>query len=86
MKRLGSRIVKSVKRVGRVSRLYTDREDAMMDDAPVEVTADELREFLEADALDVRADPAFKERLRLQLWEIVRSRVQTEPSGSDDSG
>jgi hypothetical protein len=57
----------------------------MMDDALVGITADELREFLEADALGVRADPAFKERLRLQLWEIVRSRVRTEPSGGDDS-
>ena len=82
MKRLGSR---SVKRVSRVSRLYSDREDVMMDDAPVEVTADELREFLEADGLDVRADPTFKERLRRQLWEIVQARVGTEPSGSDDS-
>ena len=82
MKRLGSR---GVKRVGRVSRLDADREDEMMDDALVEVTADELREFLEADALGVRADPTFKERLRRQLWEIVRSRVRTDPSGSDDS-
>jgi hypothetical protein len=57
----------------------------MMDDALVDVTADELREFLEADSLDVRADPAFKERLRRQLWEIVQSRARTEPSGSDDS-
>ena len=56
----------------------------MMNDALVEITADELREFLEADALDVRADPTFKERLRRELWEIVRSRVRTKPSGSDD--
>ena len=82
MKRLISR---GAKREGRVSRLDANREDEMMDDALVEVTADELREFLEADALDVRADPTFKERLRRQLWEIVRSRVRTEPSGSDDS-
>ena len=79
MKRLGSR---SVKRVSRVSRLYSDREDVMMDDAPVEVTADELREFLEADGLGVRADPTFKERLRRELWEIVRSRVRREPPES----
>ena len=44
----------------------------MMDDALVEVTADELREFLEADALDVRADPTFKERLRRQLAPAAR--------------
>ena len=56
----------------------------MMDDALVEITADELREFLEADALGVRADPAFKERLRRELWEIVRSWARTEPSRGDD--
>ncbi len=79
MKRLGSR---GAKRLGRLSRLDADREDEMMDDAPIEITADELREFLEADGLDVRADPTFKERLRRELWEIVRSRVRREPPGS----
>jgi hypothetical protein len=68
-----------------MSGLDANREDEMMDDALVEVTADELREFLEADTLGVRADPAFKERLRRELWEIVRSRARTEPSGGDDS-
>jgi len=82
VKGLGSH---GVKKVDRVSKPDFYREDEMMDDALVEVTADELREFLEADGLDVRADPTFKERLRRQLWEIVRSRARTEPSGSDDS-
>ena len=82
MKRLISR---GAKKEGRVSRLDANREAEMMDDGLAEVTADELREFLEADGLDVRADPTFKERLRRQLWEIVRSRVGTESSGSDDS-
>ncbi len=37
---------------------------------------EELREFLEADNLPDYADPAFKERLREQLWEdfIARRR------------
>ena len=82
MKRLGSR---GAKGPGKVWGLDADREDEMMDDALIEVTADELREFLEADTLGVRADPAFKERLRRELWEIVRSRRRTNPSGSDDS-
>lgn len=34
-------------------------------------TMDELREFLEADLIDVRADPEFKERLRRKLWDLV---------------
>jgi hypothetical protein len=82
VKRLGSR---GAKGPGKVSGLDADREDEMMEDALVEVTADELREFLEADTLGVRADPAFKERLRRELWEIVRSRGRTRPSGNDDN-
>ena len=38
-----------------------------------DVTLDELREFLEADMMDVKADPAFKERLRKKLWELVQA-------------
>ena len=45
-----------------------------MDEASMEFTMDELREFLENDARGVRADPDFKERLRRKLWEIVRLR------------
>ncbi len=33
---------------------------------------DELREFLEADVVEVRADPEFKERLRRKLWRMVQ--------------
>ncbi|HEY5657066.1 MAG TPA: hypothetical protein VIY27_04690 [Myxococcota bacterium] len=57
----------------------------MMDDALREVTVEELTEFLEADTLDVRADPLFKERLRRELWEIVRSRPGAQPPESDES-
>jgi len=48
-----------------------------------EFSDEELQEFLEGDSLDVRADPAFKERLRRKLWEIVRSRLGNDP-GSDE--
>lgn len=40
----------------------------------MELTMDELREFLDADLLGDRADPEFKERLRWQLWEMLRAR------------
>lgn len=46
-----------------------------------EFSSEELREFLEADRLDVRADPVFKERLREKLWEMVR-RARNE--GTDE--
>jgi len=60
-----------------------DREYEMLNDAAVEVTADELREFLEADSLGVRADPVFKERLRRRLWDLVRARIGGGPMPSD---
>lgn len=45
-----------------------------MEETLMDVTADELREFLEADVMDVRVDPAFKEALRRRLWEFVLAR------------
>jgi hypothetical protein len=46
----------------------------MMEEALMDATADELREFLEADVMDVRVDPVFKEALRRRLWEFVLAR------------
>ena len=40
----------------------------------MEFTIEELREFLEGDFLDVRADPEFKERLRERLWRMLLER------------
>lgn len=48
-------------------------EDAVPDGTS-EATLEELEEFLEADRVEVRANPEFKERLRERLWEIVRLR------------
>ena len=45
-----------------------------MPDGSLEVTLEELEEFLDADRRDVRARPEFKERLRDKLWELVRDR------------
>jgi len=44
------------------------------DEVDEEVDADELREFLSADWLDVKADPTFREKLRDQLWQMIRDR------------
>jgi hypothetical protein len=54
--------------------MSTKREDAAVDDGFMDFTMDELREFLEADLIDVRADPEFKERLRRRLWDLVLAR------------
>ena len=48
-------------------------EDAAVNEGFMDFTLDELREFLEADLIDVRADPVFKERLRRRLWEMVQA-------------
>ncbi len=56
-----------------------------MDEGATDATLEELREFLEADRLDVRADPRFKERLRRKLWEIVRLRSAKPPRKKEDA-
>ena len=59
-------------------------EGPSMDDASLDFTMDELREFLEADARGVQADPGFKERLRRKLWEIVRFRGDQRVGGDEE--
>jgi len=46
-----------------------------IEDLAGDVSAEELQEFLAADGLDVPFDPEFKERLREQLWSLVRNRL-----------
>ena len=53
----------------------------MIDDVLTDFSVDELREFLEADLIDVPVDPEFKERLRRQLWDLVESRA-TNPASN----
>jgi hypothetical protein len=48
----------------------------MTDDAMMDFTIEELREFLQADLLDVPVDPRFKERLKRRLWELVQSQTR----------
>jgi hypothetical protein len=59
---------------GEVAEMSTKREDAAVGDGLMNFTMDELREFLEADLIEVRADPEFKERLRRRLWDLVLAR------------
>jgi len=54
-----------------------------MGEGAMEFTVEELRDFLEGDLIDVRADPTFKERLRRMLWDMVRER---RPQGRHDDG
>jgi hypothetical protein len=54
----------------------------MMEDVLSDFSIDELREFLEADLVDVPVDPEFKKRLREQLWELVQSRARRGGPGT----
>jgi hypothetical protein len=53
----------------------------MMEDILTDFSIDELREFLEADLVDVKVDPEFKERLRKQLWDMVQEQAARGPRG-----
>jgi hypothetical protein len=66
-----------------MSEIGDKREDAAMDDGLMDFTMDELREFLEADLVDVRADPEFKERLRRQLWDLLLARSGQRGEGGE---
>ena len=63
---------------GPVSAGMESREDVMDQDL-ADFTMDELREFLEADLVEVHADPGFKERLRRSLWDLVQTRAGERP-------
>ena len=62
--------------------MATKQDGTTVDDSFADVTLDELREFLEADVMDVKADPAFKERLRRRLWDLVQAQ-SGRPRSSD---
>lgn len=54
----------------------------MSKEVAAEFTTVELVEFLEGDLHPAQADPAFKERLRGELWELVRRRYRDDREGS----
>ena len=52
------------------------RRDIKLELPSEDIAMDEIREFLEADAVDVKVDPAFKEELRDKLWDVVESKAR----------
>jgi hypothetical protein len=52
-----------------------------VDEAAMEYSLDELREFLEADLVDVPVDLEFKRTLRDKLWELVQARNRLRGNG-----
>ena len=59
---------------GRHADMGIELDMEEIEDLAADVSAEELQEFLAADGLDVPFDPDFKERLREQLWSLVRNR------------
>lgn len=58
------------------------RERPVLKEIAAEFETEELKEFLEADTVPVKADPAFRDQLRRKLWALVRSR-QASPESDD---
>ena len=58
------------------SKQTAERNQGMTEEAMADFTIEELREFLAADSLEVPIDPAFKERLRRKLWDLVQEQVR----------
>lgn len=59
---------------GRVSNPNGPTDGAIVDESALDCSLEDLREFLEADLVDVHADPEFKHSLRRRLWELVQTR------------
>jgi len=71
------------RRAERDAAAEQDREALKaMEDILTDFSIDELREFLEADLVDVKVDPEFKERLRKQLWDIVQEHARGPRGGA----
>jgi len=49
-------------------------------DGALECSLDELREFLEADLVEVPIDLEFKQSLRSRLWDMVQTRNRMRAS------
>jgi hypothetical protein len=75
---LGSRSPALRAKTGKGS-LEGSSETGVLEEIAAEFSTEELLEFLEADQLPVKADPQFRERLRAELWELIRSQIGDDP-------
>lgn len=70
-RRIGGAGRSGSRRMGGLAMDAKPEKDTAVEGA-LEVTLEELQEFLDGDRHDVRARPEFKERLRERLWELVQ--------------
>ena len=61
----------------RAARPGAGRNEMVKDDVlPAGSVEEDLRDFLAADRLDLPIDPAFRERLRRELWKLVEANLK----------
>lgn len=60
------------------------RPPELVDLDPDDVDPEELREFMAADWVEVQADPGFRERLRVKLWDMLRATHLADEEPGDD--
>jgi hypothetical protein len=61
------------------------RDHGVVEEGVLDCSLDELREFLEADLVDVHADLEFKQSLRRKLWDLVQARNRMRGRGAGRS-
>ena len=71
----------SARREDRGARVSEGRDPGVVDEGVLDCSLDELREFLEADLVDVPVDLEFKQSLRRKLWDLVQVRNRTRGRG-----
>jgi len=72
----------SARRGDRRTGVSEERDPGVVDEGVVDYSLDELREFLEADLVDVYADLEFKQMLRQKLWDLVQARNRLRDRGA----
>ena len=65
----------------RVPRSDQIGDSGVAEEGVLDCSLEELREFIEADLVDVHADPEFKQSLRQRLWEMVQARNRLRGPG-----
>ena len=69
----------------RGARVSEGRDHGVVDEGVLDCSLEELREFLEADLVDVQTDLEFKQSLRRKLWDLVQVRNRMRGRGAGRS-
>jgi hypothetical protein len=72
----------SARREDQGQRSIEGRDAGVVEEGVLDCSLEELREFLEADLVDVPVDLEFKQSLRRKLWDLVQVRNRMRGSGA----